>query len=119
MHEPIIIGKNRTQIKAEIKFSSNGLIIILEGYDGGHIGTTAILEPYKNSKGNIDVSISTLSCFGHRDYELIMLFREIAKKTNKIFCIIAGIHIPSATKEEIKEIFNNLKLLILEIEKKI
>ena len=119
MDDRIIIGKNRTQIKAEIKFSSNGFIIILEGYNKGHIGTTAILEPYTNSKGKIDVSISTLSCYGHRDYELIMPFRNIVKKVNKIFCIIAGIHISSATKEEINEILHNLKLLILELEKRL
>lgn len=114
----IIVGETRTQIKATIFEFTDDVIIIIGNEEGAHLGVTGLLEPYKNQKNETDVSISMISSKGHRDYDLIPLFKNLAKNLNRKIGIIGGIHIPNATKKEIEQIMNNVQLLASKLKKK-
>jgi hypothetical protein len=100
----ITSGEGRYKVFLEKKELDDDLIYILGGGDKSHIGGAVICSP--GEKPHI-LRYST-----HYDYVVLTPIAEAAcKKYNKTVVAIGGIHIDSATKEEINKIIKNCKEL--------
>jgi gallate decarboxylase subunit D len=78
--------------------------------DFGHIGAVSIGEYDSEHKR---ASVSVITRLGHKDDFIAQKAAyAICKSTQKTVCIIAGVHLPEITQDEIKAILKNAELIV-------
>ena len=84
--------------------TGQGINVLIEGGDRGHIGAVAVAGP--------DMETKVITFPGHREDVIVRRWSEVLVAKYKVPVVVeAGIHFNQITKEEIQEI-----LLILEKE---
>lgn len=112
----IEIGGYRTELKVKLIPAGEDLVIVIGG-GNQHIGSVAVAlpRPGKNNENNSSTT-SVFNLTGHKDdYLSRPLAAKIAAKTGRVVTVVSGFHLDNISKEEIKKIFYNLKI----VEKKI
>ncbi len=80
------------------------------GGDKHHVGAVAHASPHKNISGNGENSatVSSISALAHRDDELArMAAKKLSAELECYVSVSAGVHIDSATPEELKMLVSN------------
>ena len=84
-----------------------------------HLGAVALATPCQQNPEGVTASVSTLTVPGHRDD---IVAREAALKLCKVFnrptCVIAGLHIDNASREEITALVSNAEGAVNKLIKK-
>ena len=95
----------------------NDLLVRIFGGDEHHIGGVALAYPTQSHyRDAMTISVSTLTAPGHKDYLLANTAAEkISKSLSTLTVVSVGIHIDSATKDEITEIVNTVDLMVDEM----
>lgn len=106
----------RTKLEVKLIPAGEDLVIVIGG-GSQHIGSVAVAlpRPGKNNK-NDSSTTSVFNLTGHKDdYLSRPLAAKIAAKTGRVVTVVSGFHLDNISKEELKKIFYNLKI----VEKKI
>lgn len=96
--------------KVELKSFKMGddIVLMLQGGDTPHIGAVALAIPYKNT-----ASASLITASHHKDGDLAKpLSEKVAKNLNTKVVLIVGLHIDSATKDDIERLISNSETVI-------
>ncbi len=110
------VGSYRTKLEVKLIPAGEDLVIVIGG-GSKHIGSVAVAlpRPGKNNK-NDSSTTSVFNLTGHKDdYLSRPLAAKIAAKTGRVVTVVSGFHLDNISKEELKKIFYNLKI----VEKKI
>jgi hypothetical protein len=102
-------GAGRTQLHLQASKMGEGWVVrIFNEYS--HIGAVAIGE-YDQTSALTSVSVLTRP--GHKDDAVArQAAYTISKSTCKPTCVIAGIHVPDITQDEIHRVIKNADLLV-------
>lgn len=111
--EENMIEKEIAGIKIEIREQSIGddIVLMLSGGERPHIGCVVQAVPRLSltNDGSMSVTSSVINLTGHKDE---ILCRRLAEKrcreTGKVVVCTGGVHIDHMTKEQIKELIENL-----------
>ena len=101
------IGTPPLQLDVFIVEAGTGIQVYLGGGESPHIGSVAISQPRPSLENpNINsCTTSIINLLGHKDDKPAVLFAEgFCKKFNCVTVVSAGIHIVSATSEELQTI---------------
>lgn len=101
-HERMEEGKY--SLEAVLVKNTEGVNVYLGGGEKSHIGTVVISQPRISLSGNgsISCTTSTFNLLGHKDDEAAVPLAEmLCKALNQVVVVTAGIHIHSASSEEI------------------
>ena len=95
----------RHTIILESRLVGNDVLVTIYGGDEHHIGGVSIAFLTKSHYRDADtVSVNTLTFPGHKDYIVANSAAErLAKALRKSIVVTVGIHMDSASKEEIEE----------------
>ena len=113
------IGEGKHKIFCEIKEIGEDFLLIIYGGEKPHIGSICIAQPRTSlkEKSVISCTSSVFNFLGHKDEPIARMFAEkICKKTERKVIGLAGIHIESATYEEINIILEHSKKLLKKVE---
>ncbi len=101
-------GEGRTKVNLSAHYMGNDLVLRMCN-DNAHIGAVAVGE-YDHKEQRTSTSVITR--LGHKDDAIAQeVAHLIAKQTKGPVCVIAGIHIDSATESEINKILDNARAL--------
>lgn len=107
------IEKEIAGIKIEIceKRIGEDIVLTLSGGSRPHIGCVvqAVPRPSLKNDGSMSVTSSVINLTGHKDeYLCRRLAEKRCKKTGKVVVCTGGVHIDHISKEQIKELLENL-----------
>ncbi len=87
------------------RFVGGDLQLICGGGDKAHIGAVSLAIPYRNDRGTLSASVSTLTAPGHRDDAISRALAErFAKELGRVTAAICGIHYEHASPELLQKI---------------
>lgn len=102
-------GAGRTEIRLT-GYSLGDDIVICLGNSNAHLGAVAVAE-YDHTENRVSTSVITR--LGHKDDVLAQqAARLVSKSTKRPVCVIAGVHVPNITQDEIREIVANSDNLV-------
>ena len=102
----------RTQLHLQASEMGEGIVIRIFN-ENPHIGAIAVGE-YDNKSGR--TSVSMITRLGHKDDVLAHTSAyKVTKSTHRSTCVIAGVHLPDATEEEIQKFVMTNDLLITKL----
>lgn len=103
------VGEGRLQV--ELRSHTMGKDRIVFIYNGKeHLGAVAVAE-YSHSDQR--ASASVISRYGHRDDQIARSAAlAIARKTKRAVCVIVGVHLDQATRQEIDQLVKNSEKLV-------
>jgi hypothetical protein len=109
------VGVHKILLNAE-NIGSDILVTICGG-DEHHIGGIALAYPTKSHyRDAMTISVNTLTAPGHKDYLVANSSAEkISKSLNALTVVSVGIHIDSATKNQITEIVKTVDAMVEEL----
>lgn len=100
----ITAGKGKYKVWLKEISHGNDLVLFLGGGERTHIGSIVLCEPGKEP--------ITLNRKGHFDWMVAKpIAKKISNKKMKPVVCIAGIHLDKATKEEIRLLKENCKII--------
>ena len=119
----------KTKVSTEIERSIGGKRIVLAcvfigsdvhvicyGGDKAHEGAISLAAPYKNDKGTLSASVSTLTAPGHRDDAISRALAEhFSKALGCVATAVCGIHFEKATPDLIKTIQDTVSAMADEL----
>ncbi len=115
-------GEGKCRVWAYFFLMGKDLVVGICGGEKPHIGALAVSEPRpsRNKPGVTSSTSSVITLYGHKDD---IVAREtadnLARETNRIVTVTAGIHVENATKKEIETLLENSRRLTKKIIKKI
>lgn len=101
----VAYGEGRYEVHATALACGNDMTVVFTGGERPHVGAAslAVYEPERDS-----ATVSTITCFGHRDDELSRhAAKRIATALKCTACVSLGVHVDSASEEEIQQIRDN------------
>lgn len=111
----VIIGKGGYKVRARALRTLDGIILIITGGEKPHVGAVAVGVPRESLRyeGVVSANVSILSRIGHKDDEVAKIAaEEVASALNEYTVAIVGIHIESATEEDISKLLDNAQKAI-------
>ncbi|MEM3586430.1 MAG: hypothetical protein QXO71_03815 [Candidatus Jordarchaeaceae archaeon] len=115
-------GEGRCHVWAFFFFLGDDLVVGIGGGEKPHVGALAVAEPRpsENKPGIISSTSSVITLFGHKED---IVAREaadsIARQTNRVVTVTAGIHVRNATEKEIEILLENSRRVVQKIIKKV
>ncbi|MFC2001334.1 hypothetical protein ACFLUZ_02380 [Chloroflexota bacterium] len=107
----LIKGKGRTRISLSAHYMGDDLVVYICN-NNAHLGAVALGEYDHREKR---ASTSVITRLGHKDdaiaYQAAYL---VSKATKRPACVIAGVHLPNITEQEIDELMENARILVNE-----
>lgn len=102
-------GGGKTRVRLSAYELGSDLVMCIHN-ENAHIGAVAVSE-YDNKEQRVSTSVITR--LGHKDDAIAQKAAySVAKYTRKPVCVIAGIHIDDITREQIKQVVENVDALI-------
>ncbi|RHV01080.1 hypothetical protein DXB97_14520 [Firmicutes bacterium OM07-11] len=107
-----------TNIYAEISRLGEDYHILLSGGERPHIGCTvlAVPRPSLDGSGKMSSTASVLNVTGHKDEEVCRYLAEkVSAGKNAVVVCTGGIHMDEITKEQIAEIVEAMRIIVVKI----
>lgn len=99
-HCKTLAGEDRYAVTAEAVITASGIAVLLTGGTLPHVGCIALAQPAKGAR--------TLSVEGHREAEIAApICEQICSAAGCAVAVTAGIHVDSATPDEINTLSKN------------
>jgi hypothetical protein len=97
-------GKKRTEVTLEAeRFGSDLVVRIFNG--NAHVGAVAVAD---YDAGHATTSVSVITRIGHKEDRIARNAAcRISKAFGKPVCVVAGIHLEKATRDEIRKLVRN------------
>lgn len=115
-------GEGRCRVWAFFFLLGDDLVVGIGGGEKPHVGALALAEPRpsRNKPGVISSTSSVITLLNHKD-DIVACESagNIARETNRVVTVTAGIHVKNATKKEIETLVENSRRLTQKIIKKI
>jgi hypothetical protein len=115
-------GKGRCRVWAFFFLMGDDLVVGVGGGEKSHVGALAVAEPRpsRDKPGVISSTSSVITLLSHKDD---IVAREaadsIARETNRVVTVTAGVHTENATKMEIETLLENSRRVTQKIIKRI
>ncbi len=115
-------GEGRCHVWTYFFFLGEDLVVGIGGGEKPHVGALAIAEPRqsRDKPGEISSTSSVITLLGHKDD---IVAREaadyLAKETNRVVTVTAGIHVENATEKEISTLLENSRRVTQRIKEKL
>ncbi len=107
-----------TNIYAEISRLGEDYHILLSGGERPHIGCTVLAVPRQSldGSGKMSSTASVLNVTGHKDEEVCRYLAEkVSAGKNAVVVCTGGIHMDEITKEQIAEIVEAMRIIVVKI----
>lgn len=107
-----------TNIYAEISRLGEDYHILLSGGERPHIGCTVLAVPRQSldRSGKMSSTASVLNVTGHKDEEVCRYLAEkVSAGKNAVVVCTGGIHMDEITKEQIAEIVEAMRIIVVKI----
>ena len=101
-----------TKIVISKKFLGDDILIVVEGGEKPHIGTTvlAVPRPSLTGDGTVSTTSSVLNVTGHKDESICRILAEKASKKYGVTAVcIGGFHIDDINTGQIKEVVDAIQ----------
>lgn len=108
------INEGKYSLEAVVVITGDGINIYLGGGEKPHLGTVVISQPRPSLKGDGTISCTTsvFNFMHHKDDGLAVPLAElICKSMNTPVVVTAGVHIDSATGDDIDKLYHNMEKL--------
>ncbi|MFB0562580.1 MAG: hypothetical protein ACETWM_15350 [Candidatus Lokiarchaeia archaeon] len=115
-------GEGRCHVWAFFFFLGDDLVVGIGGGEKPHVGALAIAEPRpsRDTPNEVSSTSSVITLLGHKDD---IVAREaadyLARETNRVVTVTAGIHVENATEKEIGALIENSRRITQKIKEKI
>lgn len=111
----ITVGSKSYEITAMVTLCGKDVVVAIGGGESPHVGAVALASPRPslNNNGVISATASVLCVMGHKeDIAARDVALRLASKLNTVTLVSVGLHLDSATLEDIERLQNNFKELI-------
>lgn len=103
-------GEGKYRIHGMLSYTHKGIIVQLLGGELPHVGTIILSQPRTSMENHENTSTTTsmLNLPGHKDDIVAKPVAEkFSRELNQVAVVISGIHVDSATEEDIKILMCN------------
>ena len=108
-------GTGKHRVDLTVTLVGHDLVAALSGGDRPHVGAVAVAVPRPSLKdaGKLSSTSSVITLVAHKDGEVARMAAEaLARKHNSVAVVSAGMHIESASEEDIRKLVRNAKAAI-------
>lgn len=113
-----VAGEGRCRLEAQLIRQGEDLLVRIFGGTKPHVGAVAIgiPRPSLSEAGKTSASVSVFTLTGHKDDVLAREAADyLAAAANRTVVVVAGFHIDSAGRDEIRAVCENCRQLLLQL----